>query len=250
MADIRKDAEAKNELIFGAHAIIEVLKAKRRKILSIYTTKPVPKSWERVQPYLSPSKHPINIQYVDRAILDRMAGTSDHNNMLAWATPFKYQSKPFDPVRKPLILMLDAVQDVRNLGAILRSAYCTGVQGVVLCKTQSAPLSGAAFKASAGLAEYLDIYVAPTMKHAVIEHQKAGYTFYMAVLGGKSALDVVYKTPACLVIGNEAVGISKDIQELGNKITLPQKTTDISYNASVAAGILLFLISTKTKLLS
>lgn len=247
MAEKRK-SDVKGELIFGAHAIIEVLKAKRRKLLSIYTTRHLPKAWERVKPYLS--KQPINIQYVDRGILDRMAGTTDHNSILAWVTPFKFQTKPFDPKQKPFILMLDAVQDVRNLGAILRSAYCAGVQGVVLCKSLSAPLSGAAFKASAGLAEYLDIYLASTMKHAVQEHQKVGYNCYMAVLDGKNALSVDYKTPACLVIGNEATGIAKDIQTMGNKITLPQKVADISYNASVAAGILLFLISTKTKILS
>jgi 23S rRNA (guanosine2251-2'-O)-methyltransferase len=247
MAEKRK-SDVKGELIFGAHAIIEVLKAKRRRVLGIYTTKPLPKSWDRIQPYLS--KQPFNIQYVDRGVLDRMAGTTDHNSILTWVTPFKYQSKPFDPAQKPFILMLDAVQDVRNLGAILRSAYCTGVQGVVLCKTQSAPMTGAAFKASAGLAEYLDIYLAPTMKHAVMEHQKAGYNFYMAVLEGKNALAIDYKTPACLVIGNEATGIAKDIQTMGNKVTLPQKMADISYNASVAAGILLFLISTKIKILT
>lgn len=244
----RKKTETKGELIFGAHAIIEVIKAKRRKVLSIYTTKPLPKSWDRIKPYIE--KQSINTQYVSRAILDRMAGTTDHNSILAWVTPFKYQTKPFDPSKKPFILMLDAVQDVRNLGAILRSAYCTGVQGIVLCKTQSAPMTGAAFKASAGLAEYLDIYLAPTMKHAVIEHQKAGYNFYMAVLGGENATTIEYKQPLCLVIGNEATGIAKDIQAMGNKITLPQKDTDISYNASVAAGILLFLISTKTKQLT
>ena len=247
MAEKRKE-EPKGELIYGAHAIVEVLKAKRRKLLGIYTTKPLPKAWERIKSYLP--NQPVNIQYVARGILDRMADTTDHNGILAWVTPFKYQSRAFSPSQKPFILMLDAVQDVRNLGAILRSAYCTGVQGIVLCKTQSAPLSGAAFKASSGLAEYLDIYLAPTMRHAIIEHQKAGYTFYMAVLDGKNALSVDYKKPACLVIGNEAVGIAKDIQSLGNKITLPQKTAEISYNASVAAGILLFLISTKTKLLS
>jgi tRNA G18 (ribose-2'-O)-methylase SpoU len=88
------------------------------------------------------------------------------------------------------------------------------------------------------------------MKHAVMEHQKAGYNFYMAVLEGKNALAIDYKTPACLVIGNEATGIAKDIQTMGNKVTLPQKMADISYNASVAAGILLFLISTKIKILT
>ena len=236
----RKNIPA-GELIYGAHSLIEVLKAKRRRLLGIYTTKPLPKIWSKIEHYL-PKSVP-NIQYVDRQVLDRMAGSQDHNNILAWVSPFKYCSKPFDPQKKKFILMLDAVQDVRNLGAILRSAYCTGVDGVVLCRAQSAPLSPAAFKASAGLAEYLDIWLAPSMKHAVSELKKAGYNFYMAVLDGQSAVTVDYKMPLCLVIGNEASGIDKDIQNMGIKITLPQKDKDISYNASVAAGILLFLIS-------
>lgn len=236
-----------NELIYGAHPIIELLKAKKRKIVALYTTKPLPAAWERIKPYL-PKPLP-NTQYVSRDVLDRMAGSIEHMGVLAWVTPFKFTSTPFDPAKKPFILLLDSVQDVRNMGAILRSAYCTGVTGVVLCKTKSAPLTAAACKASAGLVEHLDIYLAPSVKAAVIELKKAGYNFYMAVLDGKNAATVEYKGPLCLVIGNEAVGISKDVKALGNAITLPQLTPDISYNASVAAGILLFQIATAIKIL-
>jgi 23S rRNA (guanosine2251-2'-O)-methyltransferase len=123
------------------------------------------------------------------------------------------------------------------------------VDGVVLCKTLSAPLTPAAFKASAGLAEHLDIYVAPSIKSAVQDLKQAGYNMYMAVLGGKDATCVEYKKPTCLVIGNEAIGIAKDVVSMGHSITLPQSTPDISYNASVAAGILLFLISSKAEML-
>ena len=236
-----------NELIYGAHPIIELLKAKKRKIVALYTTKPLPSAWDRIKPYL-PKPMP-NTQYVPRDVLDRMAGSTEHMGVLAWVTPFKFTSTPFDPAKKPFILLLDAVQDVRNMGAILRSAYCTGVTGVVLCKSKSAPLTAAACKAAAGLVEHLDIYLAPSVKAAVIELKKAGYNFYMAVLDGQNAAKVQYKGPLCLVIGNEAVGISKDVKALGQAITLPQLTPDISYNASVAAGILLFQIATDIKIL-
>ncbi|MFA5307227.1 MAG: RNA methyltransferase [Candidatus Babeliales bacterium] len=231
------------ELLYGAHPIIEMLKAKKRKLLSIYTTKPLPKAWDRIAPHLP--KYVPNIQYVSRDILDRMAGTTDHNNIVAWVSPFRYASKIFDPAKKPFILMLDSLQDVRNLGAILRSAYCIGVDGIVLCKTKSASLTPAAFKASAGLAEHLDIYQTASLKHAVNEFKQAGYHFYMAVLDGKNACTVEYEKPLCLVIGNEAVGITPDLKKMGMPVTLPQKTPDISFNASVAAGILMFYISTK-----
>ncbi len=248
MAKKTNKSQQGNEVLYGAHPIIEMLKAKRRKIVSLYTTKPYPKSWKRIQRYL-PQSIP-NIQYVSRDVLTRLAGTPDHMGVVAWVTPFKYASKIFDAKKKPFILLLDAIQDVGNLGAILRSAYCTGVQGVVLCKSQSAQLSAAVSKASAGLSEHLDIFVAPSIKHAVIELKKNGYNMYMAVINGESISKVAIAQPSCVVIGNEAVGISKEIAALGVPVTLPQRSPDISYNASVASGIMLFWVSQKIGILT
>ncbi|MCK4265455.1 RNA methyltransferase [Candidatus Babeliales bacterium] len=241
----KRTKEQKGELIYGPHAIKEMLLAKKRRLMSIYTTKPLPKAWNRIKQYL-PKKIP-NIQYVSKDILAKIAGTSDHAGIVALVSPFKYATKIFDPKNKPFILLLDAVQDVRNLGAILRSAYCTGADGIVICKKGAASLTPAAFKASAGLAEYLNIYQAPSINAAVREIKAAGYSLYMAVLEGENALTVKYKKPLCLVIGSESIGISKDVQKEGKLITLPQKRPDISYNASVAAGILLFILSEKVK---
>jgi len=247
MAVKAKNYDSGNEIVYGAHSIIELIKAKKRKIVSIYTTKPVPKAWERIARHLPKSIG--NVQYVTRDILERMAGTPDHMGVVAWVTPYKFVSKPFEPEKKPFILVLDSIQDVRNVGAILRSAYCTGVDGVVMCKSKSAPINAAVSKASAGLVEHLDIYLVPSLKSAVVDLKKAGYNFYMAVLDGKKATEVEFKKPCAIVIGNEATGITKDVQALGQAVTLPQRTPDISYNASVASGILLFLASTQTKTL-
>jgi len=237
----RRDKKNTYELIYGPHAITEMLKAKRRRLVSIYTTKTLPKSWSRVKSYL-PDR--VNVQYVSRDALAKMSGTTDHSGLVALVTPFKYATKMFDPKRHPFILLLDGVQDVRNLGAILRSTYCTGINGVVLCKKGGASIGPAVCKTSAGLVEYLDIYQAPSINAAVSEIKAAGYALYMAVLkNGKNIMDVKYKTPKCLVIGNEATGISKDVVGSGELITIPQQRPDISYNASVAAGILLFTLS-------
>ena len=233
------------ELLYGAHAIIEMLKAKRRKLIGLYTTKPLPKAWERIERFLP--KFVPNIQYVSRDILDRMAGTADHNGVVAWVSPFKYATQLPDPAKKPFILLLDSIQDVRNVGAILRSAHCTGIDAVVMCKTSAAPMNATVFKASAGLAEYMEVFIAPSMKHAAQELGKAGYNMYMAVLDGQDATKAAYKTPACLVIGNEAVGITAEVKKMGTAITLPQRSPDMSFNASVAAGILMFMINEKIK---
>ncbi len=239
----QKDKSRAKEVLYGAHAIIEMLKAKKRKLIAIYVRKPFPKAWDRVKRYL-PKSVP-NIQYVTKNTLDGISRTTEHKGIVALVSPFKFSTKMFDPKKKKFILLLDSIQDVGNLGAILRSAYCAGVDGVVLCKTKAAHLTGAVFSASAGYAEYLDIYVAPSIKAAVIETKKAGYNLYMAVIDGKDATQVEFKKPTCLVIGNEATGIDKSVRKDGVKITIPQRSGEISYNASVAAGILLFLVSSK-----
>lgn len=229
------------ELVYGIHPIVELLKAKRRKIISIYTTKPHPKSWKEIEDLL-PSR-PVPIQYVSRDVLNNIAGTTDHQGVLAWAQPFPIRKKMFEPSKAPFLLMLDGIQDTRNLGAIIRSAYCTGVQGVIITKKNTAPINASAIKASAGLSEHVDLYIAASAAEAAQQLKAAGYELYLATFQGENAATCTYKKPLCLVIGGEGFGISKEIMRSGTHITIPQRTPDISYNASVAAGILLFVIS-------
>jgi len=238
----KKIKKARYDVVCGVHSILELLRAKRRKLYSLYTTKPLPKTFDRIKKYLPPR---LNIQYVAKHILDRMAGTKEHRGLVALVSEYKFCKKMFDPQKKQFILLLDSIQDVRNLGGILRSAYCTGVDGVVLCKKGAATVNPIVHKTSAGLSEHLDIYIASSVQNAVNELKAAGYTLYMAVLDGKDATKVSYQEPVCLVVGNEAVGISKSVQKFGKPITLPQVESEVSYNASVAAGILLFLVSQK-----
>ncbi len=226
------------ELVYGINPVTELLKAKRRKLISMYTTKPEPKAWADIKKLLP--KH-VPVQYVQRDALHKIAGTTDHQGVVAWAQPFPFRKKFFDPNKQKFLVMLDSLQDVRNLGAILRSSYCTGVDGVILTKKNSAPLNAAALKASAGLAERLEIFVATSPQAAVQELKQAGYNLYLAAFGGEDATKVAFKKPMCIVIGSEGPGITKSILNEGMQVTLPQKTNDISYNASVAAGILLFL---------
>ena len=236
--------EKSYELVFGIHSVIELLKAKKRKLVTIYTTKPVPKAWDMIAPLLSKE---TQLQYVSRDVLNRLAQTTDHQSVVAWATPFNIRKKFFETSKNPFLLLLDSIQDPRNLGAILRSAYCTGVDGVIICGKNAAPLNATALKSSAGLAEHLEIYQAPTALAAVQELKKGGYAQYLATLQGEDATGFPYSLPLCLVIGNESTGIAKNLLSFGEQIRLPQRTTDISYNASVAAGILLFLIAHQTK---
>lgn len=233
------------EFIFGINPLIELLKSKRRKLISIYTTKPEPKAWGRIAKLMP--KYPVAIQYVKRDILHKMAGSTDHQGIIAWVHSYPFRKKFFDPNKQTFLVMLDGIQDPRNFGAILRSAFCTGVDGVIITKKGSAPLNAIALKASAGLAEHLEIFVSPSAQHAAQLLQESGYHMYLATFDGEDATQCEYIKPLCIVVGSEGFGVSKGIMRLGTHITLAQRDQDISYNASVAAGILLFLIGTKIK---
>jgi 23S rRNA (guanosine2251-2'-O)-methyltransferase len=160
------------DVVYGAHAIIECLKAKKRKLVSLYTTKPLPKAYERIQPYL-PKTIP-NIQYVERNILSSMAKSPEHMGVVALVSPFHSRKKAFDPVKEPFLVVLDGIQDVGNLGSILRSAYCSGVDGVILSSKGSAPMTAAVFKTSAGLAEHLEIMITSSLKTTLHDLSVAG----------------------------------------------------------------------------
>jgi 23S rRNA (guanosine2251-2'-O)-methyltransferase len=229
-------------MVYGVHPVLELLRAKRRPIYQLYTTDPAPKAFPLIKS-LIPARIPITI--VKKDFLTNMVETADHQGFVAITAPFPMRKKPFEAAKSPFILLVDSVQDTRNLGAILRSAYCTGVSGVVLSGSHGAPINAPACKSAAGLAEHLEIISYPTALNAAQELKKAGYNLYMGALGGETAIQAPFTPPLCVVVGNEATGITPPVMALGKKVMLPQKSSEISYNASVAAGILLFLAATK-----
>ncbi len=236
------------DFVYGGHAVLELLLAKRRKVLAIYMTNNGVKLWDQIKKLL-PSY--VTIHTVSRETLTKMANSCDHQGIIAYVGPFVYQKALFDPGKSPFVLVLDGIQDVRNMGAILRSAYCTGVDGVVLSYKGCAPINAAAIKASAGLAEHVQIYLAATTAQAVSALQASGYQVYLATLGkGENAANIKFQAPSALVIGSEEMGISAAVLKKGTRILLPQRRADISYNASVAAGILLFLMGTHMQKIS
>jgi len=231
------------EIVFGVHPIVEILNAKKRNIYTIYTTKPEPKSFQQIKRNLS-SK--TSIQYLSREKLAKIAGCTEHQGIVAAVSPYTFKKEFFDPKKHKKILFLDGIQDTKNMGAIIRSAYCTGFDGIVIPKKGNAPLTSATLKSAVGLAEHLLIHQPSSNGAAIEELKKAKYNLYLAMVDkGENVLNVDYQEPLCLVIGSEGLGISKEVQKAGKQITLPQRHKGISYNASVAAGILLFLIGNK-----
>lgn len=247
---MRSQAELKTDIVYGVHAVLEVLKAKKRRVLKVYTTQPEPQAFGPIKTLLVNQKIPL--VYKERALLTQLAGGPDHQAVVAVVMPYVFRAKPFDPQKQPCVILLDGVMDVRNVGAIIRSAYCAGFSGVIMPRKSTAPLNAAAFKSSAGLAEHMQISQPASTSFAVNELQKAGYKLYVTALSDKAqdATAVQYGQPLCVVIGSEGAGVSRELLNKGTVIKLAQRTADISYNASVAAGIVLFLIAQQQKLIS
>lgn len=145
----------------------------------------------------------------------------------------------------PLLLVLDNIQDPHNLGAILRSAECAGVDGVIITKYKSSTLTDTVVKTSAGAVEYVKICKVNNLDQTLRFLKEQGFWLFGSYLDGAvEYTSADYKMPAALIVGNEEKGIrnltAKDCDFL---VKIPMKGNIQSLNVSVATGILLFEVN-------
>lgn len=144
----------------------------------------------------------------------------------------------------PLLLILDSIQDTHNVGAILRTAECSGVDGVIVTKHKSAPINETVAKTSAGASELVKICQVNNLANTIDELKKEGFWIVGSYLGNsKPYTEVDYKIPIALIVGNEEKGIRKlTADKCDFLVNIPMKGKIQSLNVSVATGILLFEI--------
>ncbi len=145
----------------------------------------------------------------------------------------------------PFLLLLDSIQDPHNLGAILRTAECAGVDGVIVTTNQSAPITDTVEKISAGAVSHLKICKVNNLVHAIEKLKKEGFWIAGSHLtsDSKNYTELDYKMPLALIVGNEEKGIRKLVAENCDFIIkIPMKGKIDSLNVSVSTGVLLFEI--------
>jgi len=157
----------------------------------------------------------------------------------------------------PLILILDEIQDPHNVGAILRSAECSGVNGVLLTKHNSATITSTVTKISAGATEHLKIAQITNLSQTIDELKQKGFWTVGSSLepaspsgrNSKNYTEVDYKIPIALIVGNEEKGIRKlTASKCDFLVKIPMSGKIQSLNVSVATGILLFEILRQRRL--
>jgi 23S rRNA (guanosine2251-2'-O)-methyltransferase len=144
----------------------------------------------------------------------------------------------------PLILILDEIQDPHNVGAILRSAECSGVNGVMLTKHNSATITSTVTKVSAGGTEHLKICQVNNLSQTIDELKENKFWIVGSSLeNAKNYTEVDYKIPIALIVGNEEKGIRKlTASKCDFLVKIPMSGKIQSLNVSVATGVLLFEI--------
>jgi 23S rRNA (guanosine2251-2'-O)-methyltransferase len=144
----------------------------------------------------------------------------------------------------PLLLILDSIQDTHNVGAILRSADCSGVDGIIITKNNSAPINETVVKTSAGASEHVKITLINNLAQTIDELKQKGFWIVGSYLeGAKDYTKVDYKIPLAVIVGNEEKGIRKlTADKCDHLVRIPMKGKIQSLNVSVATGVLLFEI--------
>jgi 23S rRNA (guanosine2251-2'-O)-methyltransferase len=173
---------------------------------------------------------------------------AQHQGVVAWASLLDYVdlqsaiSHVVDKGETPLFILLDGVTDVRNVGAIARTALCCGAQGIILPTSQSASLTEEAIKTSAGALRKILLCRTPSVPQAIDVLRLNG----IQVLGTQMQGSIpVYESnltiPSCIVMGAEDTGISKDVIKRAEQlIRIPMAAQFDSLNVSVAAGMILY----------
>ncbi len=173
---------------------------------------------------------------------------AQHQGIVAWTSLLEYIdlqeaiSFVVDRGETPLFLLLDGVTDVRNVGAIARSALCCGAQGLILPTSNAASLTEDAIKTSAGALRNIMLCRTPSVPQALDVLKLNGIQILGTYMKGSIPIyDADLKIPTVIVMGAEDTGISKDvIRRADQLISIPMAKAFDSLNVSVAAGMMLY----------
>jgi 23S rRNA (guanosine2251-2'-O)-methyltransferase len=232
--------------IFGLRAIIEAIES-GSSINKVYLQKGL-----RGNLYYELDKliktHKISTSTVPVEKLDRLSKNSNHQGAVAQISPVEFYDlekiieQTIDSGKTPLFLVLDQLSDVRNFGAIIRTAECTGVHAIIIQKNGSAPVNAETIKTSAGAAFKMPICKVDHIKDALFLLQASGIKTVAATEKTEdSVYDVDFNQPIAIVMGSEDRGVNPSVLKMVDyKAKLPILGEIESLNVSVACGAFLY----------
>jgi|SRR5262245_4025289 len=234
--------------IYGLAPALEALRARRRKIHKILIAAGGRQS--RLNELIETARRAgVAVEKRDRRELDELTSHANHQGVVALVAPqdkkgaYVEAEEIFDSMGDPpLVVLLDGVEDPHNLGAILRTCECAGVDGVFVPEHRAAGLSDTVAKTSAGAVEYVRVARVTNLVPLIDELKDRGL-WVVGFEGGTGNLysDFDLKIPLAVVLGGEGRGLRRLVREKCDAIvSIPTRGKINSLNVSVAAGIALF----------
>ncbi|MCB0464328.1 MAG: 23S rRNA (guanosine(2251)-2'-O)-methyltransferase RlmB [Aequorivita sp.] len=235
----------KEQFVFGIYPVKEAL-ASKVVFDKVFIQKGIESDKiENLIKDLEKANIPISIVPFEK--LNRLT-RGNHQGIVAITSPVSFHSlediveKALESDKAPLFLILDQITDVRNFGAILRTAECAGVNAVIIQKAGGAPVSGDTVKTSAGAIFKIPICKVEHIKDAIFYLQGSGITTVAATEKTNSEIySLNLKTPLAIIMGSEGKGVSKSVLSLvDQRASLPLLGEINSLNVSVACGAFLY----------
>lgn len=235
----------KEHLIFGIRAIIEAINA-GKEVDKVFIQKDA--QGDLMQDLMKAmKKNSINFSYVPVEKLNRLT-SNNHQGAVATIAPISFVSletlveSVMESGKKPLFLILDQLSDARNFGAIIRTAECTGVDGIIVQKQGSAPVNGDTVKTSAGAVFNVPICKVDHIKDAIFYLQGSGIKTVAATEKTEQNIyDIDFSEPVAIIMGSEDRGVNPSVLKIvDEKAKLPMFGTIGSLNVSVACGAFLY----------
>ncbi|MDD4844769.1 MAG: 23S rRNA (guanosine(2251)-2'-O)-methyltransferase RlmB [Anaerotignum sp.] len=246
------EREFNENQVEGRNAVLEVLRSGRDMEKLLVLKGNLEGSIKRI--IAMATEKGVVIQEVSRQKLDELSQTKNHQGIIALVSAHEYVEVEDilkiarEKEEEPFILLLDGITDPHNLGAILRTAECAGVHGVIIPRRRSVGLNATVGKTSAGAMEYMPVARVTNIVKAMENLKKEGLWIACADMKGLDYFDTNMKGPLALVIGSEGEGVSRLVKENCDfTASIPMYGQIASLNASVAAGLLMYEVVRQRK---
>ncbi len=235
----------RSEFIFGTRAVIEAINAEQ-EIDRVLVQKGLRNDLTQELLDLTRAQH-VPVSFVPIEKLNRVT-RKNHQGVVAFVSSVTYASldniinQCFSEAKDPFLILLDRITDVRNFGAIARTAECLGTHAIVVPAQGNARIGGDAMKTSAGALNYLPVCRVTSLKDTVRFLKNSGIRVVACTeKSGQLLPEADLRGPVALLLGSEEDGISDDLLQLADELVrIPMAGNVASLNVSVAAAVSLY----------
>lgn len=232
-------------MIFGTRAVMEAIRS-GREIEKIFVQAGL--NNDLIKELISEAKQKsVPYSFIPQEKLNHL-GAKNHQGVVCMLAAIQYAKvediidKVYSEGKEPFLLVLDRITDVRNFGAIARTAECAGIDAIIIPEKGNAPITPDAIKTSSGALNHLPVCRAPDMKKLIQQLKDNGIRIIACT--EKTNADIYsadFRSPVALIVGSEEDGISPELLKASDALVkIPLRGKVGSLNVSVAAGIAIY----------